>query len=189
MLCHLSKLFQSISTALNGWAQGNVFGSMLLGAGVAITSFFAPIKSLLLICFATTVVDMFFGLRVARKFKKKIESGKNWKGTLRKIIDEFTIIALAHGIEWAILDESGVFLLTGGVTAIVTLTELWSIIENLNTIDPKGPWKILGAFLKKKGEDYTGIELDFENEHNSDFEPSKKQTCCDAMCDASVFFD
>lgn len=174
MLSHLNRLFQSISTALNGWAQGSVVGSMLLGTGVAITSFFAPIKSLLLICFATTIVDMFFGLRVARKFKKKIESGKNWKGTLRKIIDEFTIIALAHGIEWAILDESGVFLLTGGVTAIVTLTELWSIIENLNTIDPKGPWKILGAFLKKKGEDYTGIELDFENEHNSDLKHSKE---------------
>ena len=174
MLSHISNLFQSISTALNGWAQGSVIGSMLLGAGIAAASFFAPIKGLLSICFATTVVDMFFGLRVARKFKKKIESGKNWKGTLRKIIDEFTIIALAHGIEWSILDESCVFLLTGGVTAIVTLTELWSIIENLNTIDPKGPWKILGAFLRKKGEDYTGIELDFDNEHNDDFKHSKE---------------
>lgn len=175
MLSHLNHLLQNISTALNGWAQGSVIGSVLLGAGIAITSFFAPIKSLLLICFATTVVDMFFGLRVARKFKKKIESGKNWKGTLRKIIDEFTIIALAHGIEWSVLDESGVFLLTGGVTAIVTLTEMWSIIENLNTLDPKGPWKILGAFLKKKGEDYTGIELDFENEHTSDPQSNKEQ--------------
>ena len=182
MLGHLNNLFQSISTALNGWAQGSVIGSMLLGAGIAAAGFFAPIKDLLLICFATTVVDMFFGLRVARKFKKKIESGKNWKGTLRKIIDEFTIIALAHGIEQSVLDESGVFLLTGGVTAIVTLTELWSIIENLNTIDPKGPWKILGAFLRKKGEDYTGIELDFDNEHNDDFK-SSKESANDAVLD------
>jgi len=46
---------------------------------------------------------------------------------------------------------------------------LWSIIENLNTIDPNGPWRILGKFLKKKGEDYTGIELDFDkNEHTDD---------------------
>jgi phage-related holin len=111
---------------------------------------------------------MIFGMKVARRFKKKIESGKNWRGTIRKIIDEFTIILIAHGIEWAVLDQSGVFVLTGGVTAIVTLTELWSIIENLNTIDPKGPWQILGKFLKKKGEDYTGIELDFNNEHTDD---------------------
>jgi hypothetical protein len=76
---------------------------------------------------------------------------------------------MAHGIEWAILDESGVFVLTGGVTAIITLTEMWSIIENLNTVDPDGPWKIIGKFLKKKGEDYTGIELDFDkDEHNDD---------------------
>ena len=76
---------------------------------------------------------------------------------------------MAHGIEWAILDESGVFVLTGGVTAIITLTEMWSIIENLNTVDPNGPWRIIGKFLKKKGEDYTGIELDFDkDEHNDD---------------------
>lgn len=189
MMSHLVRTLQHINTSLNGWAQGSVLGSLCIGAFTAAVGFLTPIKSLLLICFATTVVDMIFGIRVARKFKKKIESGKNWKGTLRKIIDEFTIIALAHGIEWSILDETGVFLLTGGVTAIVTLTELWSIIENLNTIDPNGPWKILGAFLKKKGEDYTGIELNFDkDEHTDDSKSTKEQTICDAMCDADSFF-
>lgn len=168
MMSHLVQTLQHINTSLNGWAQGSVLGSLCVGAFTAAVGFLTPIKSLLLICFATTVVDMFFGMKVARKFKKKIESGKNWKGTLRKIIDEFIIIILAHGIEWSILDQSGVFLLTGGVTAIVTLTELWSIIENLNTIDPRGPWKILGAFLKKKGEDYTGIELNFDKDEHTD---------------------
>lgn len=167
---HLSQTISRIGDAIQGITQGSFIGSTLVGAAAAITGFFAPVKGLLSICFATTLVDMIFGIRVARKQNKKIESNKNWKGTLRKIIDEFTIIALAHGIEWAILDETGVFLLTGGVTAIITLTELWSIIENLNTIDPDGPWKILGKFLKKKGEDYTGIELDFENEHTDDTE-------------------
>ena len=103
---------------------------------------------------------MIAGIRVARKFKKKIESGKNWKGTLRKILDEFTIICLAHGIEWSILGESGVFFLTGGVTALITLTEMWSITENLNTVDPTGPWRVLGKFLKKKGEEYTGVNIE-----------------------------
>ena len=147
----------------------SVIGKFLLSAGAAITAFLAPVQWLLVICFATTVMDMISGMRVAHKFKQKIESGKNWSGTLRKILDEFLIILLAHGIEWAILDESGVFVLTGGVTAIITLTELWSIIENLNTVDPDGPWRIIGKFLKKKGEDYTGIELDFDkDEHNDD---------------------
>lgn len=168
MISHLTQTSQHIENAIYGMTQGSVLGGMLVGAVTAIAGFLAPIQYLLYICFATTVVDMIFGIRVARKLKKKIESSKSWTGTIRKIFHEFIIIALAHGIEWAILDQSGVFVLTGGVTAIVTLTELWSIIENLNTIDPKGPWKVLGKFLKKKGEDYTGIELDFNDEHNDD---------------------
>lgn len=174
-MTHLTQTLQNIGNAINGITQGNVLGNIAVGASAIVTGFFAPVKSLLMICFATTVVDMIFGIRVARKQKKKIQSSKNWKGTIMKIIDEFTIIALAHGIEWSVLDESGVFLLTGGATAIITLTELWSIIENLNTIDPKGPWKILGKFLEKKGEDYTGIDLDFEeNEHTDDTELADK---------------
>lgn len=166
---HLTQTLQHISASIGSITQGNIFGNIIVGMGAAIVGFFAPVKSLLCICFATTIADMIFGIRVARAQNRKIQSNKNWKGTLRKIIDEFTIIALAHGIEWSILDESGVFLLSGGVTAIITLTELWSIIENLNTIDPDGPWRILGKFLKKKGEDYTGIELEFDkNEHNDD---------------------
>lgn len=167
-MTNLTHTLQHIGNAISSITQGSALGDMLVGASAIIMGFIAPVQYLLLICFATTIVDMFFGIKVARRLKKKIESGKNWKGTLRKIIDEFTIILLAHGIEWAVLDQSGVFVLTGGVTAIVTLTELWSIIENLNTIDPKGPWRILGKFLKKKGEDYTGIELDFNNEHTDD---------------------
>ena len=67
-----------------------------------------------------------------------------------------------------VLGSSGVFVLTGGATIIISLTELWSIIENLNTLNPHGPWKVLGAFLKKKGEEYTGIELNFGENGNID---------------------
>jgi len=74
---------------------------------------------------------------------------------------------LTRLLEFAILGESGVFVLTGGVTIIVCLTELWSILENLNTLDPNGPWKALGKFLKKKGEDYIGTEIELKNENDS----------------------
>lgn len=168
MTNHLVNTFNHLGNVVNNITQGSAVGNVLVGAWAAVMGFIAPIQWLLVICFAMTVVDMIQGIRVAKKFHKKIESGKNWKGTIRKIIDEFTIICLAHGIEWAILDESGVFALTGGVTAIITLTELWSIIENLNTLDPKGPWKLLGKFLKKKGEDFTGIDLKFDNDGHTD---------------------
>lgn len=166
-MSHFIQTLQHIGQAISAITQDSVLGKFLVGAGAAITGFLAPVASLLGICFATTIVDMICGIRVARKQNKKIESGKNWKGTLRKIMDEFTIILLAHGIEWSIADQSGVFVLTGGATAIITLTELWSIVENLNTIDPKGPWKVLNKFLKKKGEEYIGINIE-DDEYNSD---------------------
>ena len=36
-------------------------------------------------------------------------------------------------LEYAVLGTEGVFVLTGGATVIITLTEIWSILENLNT--------------------------------------------------------
>lgn len=156
-MSHFTQTLQHIGNAIQSITQGSTAGKIVVGLGSAALGYVTPVAGLLGICFATTVADMVFGIRVARKQNKKIESGKNWKGTLRKIMDEFTIILLAHGIEWTVVDEPGVFVLTGGAAAIIALTELWSIIENLNTIDPNGPWKALGKFLKKKGEDYTGI--------------------------------
>ena len=159
MIQHLSNGLSRIYDTVNAMVNGSVIGKTLIAVGSAVVSYFAPIWYLLVICFATTILDMVYGIKVARKFKQKIESGKNWYGTLRKIKDEAVILALLHGLEWSVMDESGVFLLTGGATTIITLTELWSILENLNTLDPKGPWRMLGKFLRKKGEDYTGIEL------------------------------
>jgi hypothetical protein len=57
-----------------------------------------------------------------------------------------------------------VFILTGGATVVIALTELWSILENLNTLNPEGPWKALGKFLKKKGEDFIGTEIDLNDD-------------------------
>ena len=174
MIQHLTKTLNHIGAAMEGFSQGTTIGKFLVGLASAVIGFFSPIVYLLLICFITTVVDMIYGIKVALKYNKKIESGKTWSGTLTKVKAELVLIAIAHGLEWAVLDQSGVFVLTGGITAIITLTELWSILENLNTLDPKGPWKALGRFLKKKGEDYTGIEIDLDNEHNNDADVAKE---------------
>lgn len=168
---HFVQTMQHIGNAINGFGLNSAFGKFLVCIGTMIVGFVAPIAGLLGICFATTIVDMICGIRVARKLGHKIRSSKGWKGTLRKILDEFTIILLAHGIETSIIGIDGFTMLTGGCTAIITLTELWSIIENLNTIDPSGPWRVLGKFLQKKGEAITGLskeELINKYEHNSD---------------------
>lgn len=140
--------------------SGNTFwGKVLISAGALTAAYFTPIVGLLVTCFAATIVDMIYGIKVAKRFGNKITSRKNWKGTLMKVRDEFTIISLAHLLEFTVMGDAIPLILSGGATVLITITELWSILENLNTLDPEGPWKILSSFLKKKSEDYTGMEL------------------------------
>ena len=158
-LSHISNHLQSIT-------QGTIMGKLLVSFGAALTAYFTPILGLILTCFTTTIVDMLYGFKLAHKQHKKITSDRNRKGTLTKLRDEFAIICLARMIEFTVIGTSGVFILTGGVTVIIALTEIWSILETLNTLNPNGPWRSLSKFLKKKGEDYTGIDLD-TNDNNS----------------------
>lgn len=149
----------------NGLSAGTWYGKATIAIGTALTAFYSPIALLLATCFAFTAADMFYGIKVACKNKKKVESHKTWQGTITKLLDEWVIISLARLLEISVLgDDSGVFVLTGGATVIIGLTELWSIIENLNTLNPHGPWRALGKFLKKKGEDYIGTEIDLNDE-------------------------
>lgn len=104
MIQHLSQTLSQIGATLNAMVNGSAIGKFLLGVGSAVVSYFAPIWYLLVICFAATFIDMMYGFKVARKFKKKIESGKNWEGTIRKLKDEGLILALLHGLEWAVFD-------------------------------------------------------------------------------------
>lgn len=156
---NMHNLFTSIGNMFEGFSAGTPLGKFFIGAGSLLTAFYSPIAAILVCCFVFTIVDMFYGIKVAYKNKKKITSSKSWKGTIVKLMDEFTIISLARLLEYAIIDDSGVFILTGGTAVIIGLTELWSILENLNTLNPDGPWKALGLFLKKKGEDYIGSEI------------------------------
>ena len=158
-LSHISNHLQSIT-------QGTIMGKLLVSFGAALTAYFTPILGLILTCFTTTIVDMLYGFKLAHKQHKKITSDRNRKGTLTKLRDEFAIICLARMIEFTVIGTSGVFILTGGATVIIALTEIWSILETLNTLNPNGPWRSLSKFLKKKGEDYTGIDLDI-NDNNS----------------------
>ena len=158
-LSHISDHLQSIT-------NGAFIGKLLISLGAVLTAYFTPILGLILTCFTTTIVDMLYGFKLAHKQHKKITSDKNRKGTLAKMRDEFIIVCLARLVEFTVIGISGVFILTGGVTVIIALTEIWSILETLNTLNPNGPWRSLSKFLKKKGEDYTGIDLD-TNDNNS----------------------
>lgn len=148
----------------HGLSGNTWFGKVAIAGGALLASYFTSIVGLLVACFSCSVVDMCYGIKVAIKKGKKITSKKNWKGTLVKVKDEFALILLAHLIEYVLFGADATLWLSGGITAIVTLTELWSILENLNTLNPDGPWRMLSKFLKAKGEEYTGIELDLNKD-------------------------
>lgn len=160
-------MINSIISLYHNITGSSILGKIGLSLGALFMGYIAPIKFLLLSCFILTVTDLIYGLRVAHKQHQKITSDKTWHGTIAKIFDEFVIIVLARILEHAVLGLDKVFWLTGGITVLIGLTELWSIIENLNTLDPNGPWKVIGKFLQKKGEDYTGINLN-KNENSDD---------------------
>lgn len=157
-----------------GLSFGSIFGKIGIAVGSFLAALYIPITALLISCFTFTVVDMIYGIRVAIHNKSKIESSKTWKGTLSKIIDEFSILSLARLLEYAVINTEGVFVLTGGSTIILCLTEMWSILENLNTLNPKGPWRSLGRFLKKKGEEHIGFNLESDEYDSLDNEQSQK---------------
>lgn len=172
-----SGLIDSAKHMFDGLSAGTWYGKAGIILGTALAAFYAPIIPLLICCFMFTVVDMGYGIKVACKLNKKIESHKGWKGTITKLFDEFTIISLARLLEASVFGADDVSVLTGGTTVIIGLTELWSILENLNTLNPKGPWKALGKFLRKKGEDYIGteIELNDVDTNNTELDSNESQ--------------
>lgn len=162
----MNNILTQIGYMFNSICGQSQWAKLWLGASALLTAYVVPIVGLLVACFAFTTVDMIYGIKVAKKLGQKITSKKNWHGTLQKIKDEFTIILLAHLLEYVVLNDQMPFVLTGGTTVIICLTELWSILENLHTLDPNGPWRSLGMFLKKKGDEYTGINI--QNNDTSD---------------------
>lgn len=164
----IRHVWSSIITAINSISGNTFVGKTIIATGALLTAYFTPIIGLLITCFATSFVDMVYGIQVAKMQHSKITSSKTRRGTWNKMKAEFAIIALARLLEFTVVGTTGVFVLTGGATVIITLTELWSILENLNTLYPNGPWRSLGKYLKKKGEAYTGIDLDFNKDDKHD---------------------
>lgn len=50
-----------------GFSAGTTVGKFLIGAWSLLVGFFSPIVALLVSCFTFTIVDMIYGIRVAKK--------------------------------------------------------------------------------------------------------------------------
>lgn len=160
----MNNILTQIGYMFNSICGQSQWAKIWLGVSALLTAYIVPVVGLLVACFAFTIIDMIYGIKVAKKLGQKITSKKNWRGTLQKIKDEFTILLLAHLLEYTVLNGGIPLVLTGGATVIICLTEMWSILENLNTLDPNGPWKSIGVFLRKKSDEYTGMNTNDKND-------------------------
>lgn len=155
--------YTHINNTLNIISNKSMIVKTWIAVSTFLSAFFLPIQFVILFTFCMIIMDMYYGIKASVKLHKKIESCKSWKGTIRKMKDAFVLLCSMRGVEYFIINEwIDTKVLTCGTALLISLTEIWSILENLNTIDPTGPWKLVGKFLRKKSEEYTGIDIDLE---------------------------
>lgn len=124
----------------------------------AISTFFLPIWVTILAVCILTLIDMLLGIRVSVLRKKPLQSRLAWR-TLKKFGWSTMIISCAHLVDTYILVSFNAHLVEA-FAGMIGGVELWSIVENLQTIDPDGPWRVFGKFIKQKGEKYLDITID-----------------------------
>lgn len=173
----INRILETLSTISNNSAVAQI-GITL---GVIISNFFLPIVPVILTCFGLTVIDLIYGLKVAKKQKVKIESKRTWNGTVKKLRDIFSIITMIRGIELYLLGGVTGTALVGGSATIIGLTEFWSILENMNTLNPHGPWRSLSKFMKTKGSQVIGTNIE-ELLNENDMEISKRKSDSALKC-------
>ena len=100
---------------------------------------------------------MILGIRVSLSNGEKIQSRKFWS-TVKKLCFSSLMISCGHLVDEYILTSIDAHLVEGFAGV-----ELWSMVENLQTLDPTGPWKIFSKFIKRKGEKYLDITIDKED--------------------------
>lgn len=117
----------------------NQLKSILVAIGVVL----APIKMALIVAFASCVVDLILGILAARKRKEPIQSYGLRRTAGKVAIYELAIICAFFIEQYMVGPELMVLKL---VTAFIGLTELKSIMENLNELSSGS---LLKALLDK----------------------------------------
>lgn len=127
----------------------------------AMSTFFLPIWLPIVAVGILIIIDMILGIRVSLNNGEKIQSRKFWS-TVKKLCFSSLMISCGHLVNEYILISVDAHLVEG-FAGLVAGVELWSMVENLQTLDPTGPWKIFSKFIKRKGEKYLDITIDKED--------------------------
>lgn len=138
-----------------------MFTCMATAVASALSTFFLPIWTTILAVCILILIDMILGTKVSLCKGEPFQSRKLWS-TLKKFGWSSMAISCAHLMDTYIIvsfDAHLVELFAGMIGGV----ELWSMLENLQTLDPTGPWKIFSKVLKTKGERYLDITIEKED--------------------------
>jgi hypothetical protein len=105
--------------------------SWICGAALTITSYFLPIKAIIILTFIVVAIDFILGVY---NHRKTLQSAK-FRESLLKFLIYLLLISLSFSIENAI----GIAFLYKIIFAVAALTELYSICGNLLVIAPNIP--------------------------------------------------
>lgn len=122
----------------------------LEAALLAVVGVFAPIKAALIVVICLVIVDLVTGIVAARKRGEPITSS-GIKRTVGKVLLYELAICLAFLCQQYLTGD--LFPASKLVTALVGMTELASVLENLDTIMGTSMFKVILNKLVKSQED------------------------------------
>ena len=117
------------------------FTDFLLKVLIVIASFLAPLHAILLTLFFLVLSDLITGVCAALKRRQKITSRKLSRTVTKLAVYLITILLVKLVNDQVILSEN--IPLTSLVTSFIIVTELQSILENINKIARQNFLKVL----------------------------------------------
>lgn len=104
----------------------------LAKTGLLVLAFFSPLKGVILTLILLICLDLITGLIAALKNKTKVTSAKLSRTVTKTLVYLFTIMLVQICAEYVILIDN--IPITNMVASFIILTELQSVLENLNKL-------------------------------------------------------
>ena len=138
-------------------------------------SFLRPVAPFVVLVVLLVLVDLWTGRRAARHRGETIKS-KQYRDTLRKLMDYLVAILLARAVDVVFLESSQVgwlseLSLVWPISALVALVELKSNYENLAQTTGLNFWQVIANRLRK----HPGMPR-YENPPPAPPPPNKEET-------------
>ncbi len=123
--------------------------SKLITALVAILSVFAPIKPAVITVMVLTIMDLITGILAARKRQEPITSAGLGRTVAKLAVYQVATLCAFLAQKYLVLDVMPVCTL---VTSMIGITELKSVLENLDTISGGSFFAVLISKLASKND-------------------------------------